>query len=109
MPHKLVKTRLEARGVRLDSFLAVVYLTGGGSLLSGICELAEDVFSIAAPRVRLKGFSTVSSALENPRLSCALGLVKLVAGIEASKMASRRGCIRFRTRTWACSPEASES
>ena len=82
MPHKLVKTRLEARGVRLHSLLAGVHLTGGCALLPGICELAEEVFGIPAPRARLKGTSTVASALENPRLSCALGLVKLAVGIE---------------------------
>ena len=83
MPHKLVKTRLEARGVRLDSLLAGMHLTGGCSLLPGICELAEEVFRISAPRARLKGISTVASALENSRFSCALGLVKLAAGIDA--------------------------
>ena len=83
MPHKLVKTRLESSGVRLDSLLAGVHLTGGCSLLPGICELAEEVFGIPARRARLKGISTVASTLENPRLSSALGLAKLAAGIEA--------------------------
>jgi cell division protein FtsA len=80
--HKLVRTRLEARGVRLDSLHAGVHLTGGWSLLPGICELAGEVFGIPAPRARVKCISSVVSVLENPRRSCALGLVKLAAGIE---------------------------
>ena len=83
MPHKPVKMRLEARGVRLDFLHAGVPLTGGCSPLPGIRELAEEVFGIPASRARLKGFSTVGSALENPRFACALVLVKLAAGIEA--------------------------
>ena len=83
MPHKLVKTRLEARGMRLDSLLASVHLTGGCSLLSGFCELAWEVFGIPASRAHLHGLSTAASILKFSRFSCALGLVKLVAGIEA--------------------------
>ena len=83
MPHKLVKTRLEARGVRLDSLLAGVHLTGGCSLLPGSCELAAEVFSIPASRAHLHGISKAASILKFPRFSCALGLVKLAAGIEA--------------------------
>ena len=78
-----VKHDIVFSGMRLDSLLAGVHLTGGCSLLPGICELAEEVFGIPSLRARLKGFSTVASTHENPRLSCALGLVKLAAGIKA--------------------------
>ena len=78
-----VKQDIAFNGGHLDSLLVRVQLTGGCSLLPGIRELAAEVFSIPASRAHLKGISTAASMLESPRLSCALGLVKLAAGIEA--------------------------
>lgn len=78
-----VKIDLQCSGLSLDSLLAGVHLTGGCSLLPGICELAAEVFGIPASRAHLHGISTVASILKFPRFSCALGLVKLAAGIEA--------------------------
>jgi len=78
-----VKIDLKLSGVKLDSQLGSIHLTGGCSTIHGINELAEEVFGIRVSPARLKGFSMVASALEDPRLSCALGLVKLAVGIEA--------------------------
>ena len=73
----VVKWRLVNTGVRLDSLRAGVRLTGGCSVISGICELAEDVFGIPACIARVKGISDPASILENPKYSCVIGLVKL--------------------------------
>jgi cell division protein FtsA len=78
-----VKIDLQCSGLPFDSLRAGVHLTGGCSLLPGICELAEEVFGIPAGRARVTGISAVATILENPRHSCALGLATLAAGIEA--------------------------
>jgi len=74
-----VKQDIALDGVRLDSLLAGVQLTGGCSLLPGIRELAAEVFGIPASRAHLHGISTAASSLKFPRFSCALGLAKLAA------------------------------
>jgi cell division protein FtsA len=81
--HRRVRERFESvrcwvrcSGVRLDSLLAGVHLTGDCSLLPGICELAEEVFGIRAPRAQLKGILAMAGSLTNPPLTCALGLTK---------------------------------
>jgi cell division protein FtsA len=65
--------------VRLDSLAAGVHLTGGGSMLPGIDELAREVFGIPTHVARAKGIIWAASALESPRYSCAIGLLKLGA------------------------------
>lgn len=57
-----VKRCLESSGVRLDSLIAGLHLTGGCSTLHGIRELAEEVFGIPASRARVKGISNVARA-----------------------------------------------
>jgi cell division ATPase FtsA len=71
-----VKSRLDISGVPLNSLGAGVQLTGGCSLLRGIDELARQVFGIPAYRARVNGVSGPASILEDPRYSCAIGLVK---------------------------------
>ncbi len=74
---QVVRKRLATHGVRLDSLGAGVHLTGGCSLLRGIDGLAEEVFGLPAHLARGTGISGSASALDDPRYSCALGLVKL--------------------------------
>jgi cell division ATPase FtsA len=74
-----MKTRIETRGVRLDSLGAGVHLTGGCSLLDWIGDLAEEVFGIPAQLARVHGVRWALSATERPGFSCAIGLVKLGA------------------------------
>jgi cell division protein FtsA len=72
-----VKKRLKTDGVSLNSLGAGVQLTGGGSLLRGIDELAGEVFELPAYLAHVKRVSGSTSEIENPRYSCAIGLVKL--------------------------------
>jgi len=71
-----VKSRLDISGVPLNSLGAGVQLTGGYSLLRGIDDLAGEVFGLPVCRARVKGVSGPPSILEDPRYSCAIGLVK---------------------------------
>ena len=73
----LVKCRLVNSGMRLDSLLAGVHLTGGCSLLRGIDGLAQEVFGVPAHFARVKGIMCEpAGAIELPQYSCALSLVK---------------------------------
>ena len=75
-----VKCRLVDSGVRLDSLRAGVRLTGGCSMLPGICELANDVFGLWGARrtyLNREGTSAFPSGSTAQRFACALGLLKL--------------------------------
>lgn len=72
-----IKERIESNGVRLDSLRAGVHLTGGGSILRGVGGLARDIFNLPACVAQVtEGFSGPRDLLMNPRLLCALGLLK---------------------------------
>jgi cell division protein FtsA len=73
------KVHLEGKGVQLGSLAEGAHLTGGGSMLPGIDELAREVFGIPARLARAKGVVWAASALESPEYSCAIGLLKLGA------------------------------
>lgn len=74
---ELIKKRLEASGADLDFLGAGVQLTGGCSMLRGVDALAQEVFGLPVHVTCVKGsMSGPTSAFENPRYSCAIGLVK---------------------------------
>jgi len=73
---KSLKARLEARGAQLASLGGGVHLTGGGSLLGGIEESAQEVFELPAFRPRLHVSVTPETDIHVlPQDSCAVGLV----------------------------------
>jgi cell division protein FtsA len=72
-----VKARLVENGARLDRLGAGIHLTGGGSLQSGLVELASEVFGAPAFRASAKGFIGDEKVIQNPQYSCAIGLLKL--------------------------------
>lgn len=74
---ELIKKRIEASGATLDFLGAGVQLTGGCSMLRGVDVLAQEVFGLPVHVTCVKGMmSGPTSAFENPRYSCAIGLVK---------------------------------
>ena len=73
------KVHLEGKGVQLGSLAEGVHLTGGGSKLPGIDELAREVFGIPARLARAQGIVWAASVLESPEYACAVGLLKLGA------------------------------
>ena len=73
------KVHLEGKGVELCSLGEGVHLTGGGSMLPGMDELAREIFGIPTRLARAQGIVWAASALESPAYSCAVGLLKLGA------------------------------
>jgi cell division protein FtsA len=74
---ELIKKRLDDSGASLDFLGAGIQLTGGCSMLEGVDALAQDVFGLPVHVTGVKGsMSGPTSAFENPRYSCAIGLVK---------------------------------
>ena len=85
-----MKVRLEGRRVEFDSLAEGVHLTGGGSKLPGIDELAQEVFGIPTRLTRAQGIVWAASARESPEYSCAIGLLKLGAIRTETPVDSRR-------------------
>jgi cell division protein FtsA len=71
----LLKRRLEEESY-LGYLGAGIFITGGCSLLSGIDHLAADIFEIPANLTHAQAAWGVTSAVENPQFSTAIGLVK---------------------------------
>ncbi len=55
-----------------------VFLTGGGSLLRGIREVAESVFEVPVHLARDVGISGPKSILSDPKYATAIGVVKFM-------------------------------
>jgi cell division protein FtsA len=72
---ELLKRRLEEEPY-LGYLGAGTFITGGCSLLSGIDHLAADIFEIPANLTHAQAAWGVTSAVENPQFSTAIGLVK---------------------------------
>jgi cell division protein FtsA len=72
---ELLKRRLEEEPY-LGYLGAGIFITGGCSLLSGIDHLAADIFEIPANLTHAQAAWGVTSAVENPQFSTAIGLVK---------------------------------
>lgn len=67
----------------METLTAGVVLTGGGSLLEGVVELAEKVFNVPARRGTPQGVGGLSDAVKHPKYATGVGLVAL--GIRSSK------------------------
>jgi cell division protein FtsA len=84
----MVRDKVHKKGYLKRLFGGVV-LTGGGALMPGVVELAQDVFHTAA-RVGMPGnYSGVADAYRSPEYSTAVGLVLFAeeaAGHEAGEI-----------------------
>jgi cell division protein FtsA len=72
---ELLKRRLEEEPY-LNYLGAGIFITGGCSLLNGIDNLAEEIFEIPAHGAHAQTAWGVTSAVEDPQFSTAIGLVK---------------------------------
>jgi len=72
---ELLKRRLEEEPY-LGYLGAGIFITGGCSLLSGIDHLAAEIFEIPANLTHAQAAWGVTSAVQNPQFSTAIGLVK---------------------------------
>src|SRR6187551_2783581 len=89
---ELLKRRLEEEPY-LGYLGAGIFITGGCSLLSGIDHLAADIFEIPANLTHAQAAWGVTSAVENPQFSTAIGLVKFAQVMHTDRPA--RGLGRF--------------
>ena len=72
---ELLKRRLDEEPY-LGYLGAGILITGGCSLLNGIDHLATEIFEIPANVTHAQTAWGVTSAVENPQFSTAIGLVK---------------------------------
>lgn len=81
----LIENELRNSGFK-NKIKAGVVLTGGGSLLKGCTELAEDVFGLPARiGVPLELGTGLSNEVESPEFATVAGLIKGVPGKSASE------------------------
>ncbi len=71
----LVRRRLEALDL-LPRLAAGVVLVGGGAHMSGIAELASEVFGLPCTTGKPRGISGLATATEGPQYAAAAGLVQ---------------------------------
>src|SRR5215204_3363675 len=89
---ELLKRRLEEEPY-LGYLGAGIFITGGCSLLSGIDHLASEIFETPANLTHAQAAWGVTSAVENPQFSTAIGLVKFAQVMHTDRPA--RGFGRF--------------
>src|SRR5215469_4338948 len=85
------------RTIQEEPFLnylgAGIFITGGSSLLSGIDHLAGEIFEIPANLTHAQAAWGVTSAVENPQFSTAIGLVKFAQVMQTERPARGIGRI----------------
>jgi cell division protein FtsA len=93
---KIVEPRMEEifehirneiqRSGYFESLAAGVVLTGGATMMDGVCELAEDVLGIPARRGLPSGIGGLTDVVRSPAYSAGVGLIRYGAR-EASLIA----------------------
>jgi cell division protein FtsA len=81
---ELLKRRLEEEPY-LNYLGAGIFITGGCSLLNGIDHLAEEIFELPAHVAHAQTTWGVTSAVENPQFSTAIGLVKFAQVVHTDR------------------------
>src|SRR6476661_8806575 len=89
---ELLKRRLDEEPY-LSYLGGGIFITGGCSLLSGIDHLAEEIFEMPAHVAHAQTTWGVTSAVEDPQFSTAIGLVKFAQVMHTDRPA--RGLGRF--------------
>ena len=74
-----LKQKLDAKP-RLTDLRAGIFLTGGGSLLTGIDQLTEDIFGIPTQLARGPTIFGFEEKYQDPRYASALGLLRWSQG-----------------------------
>ncbi|EGV35668.1 cell division protein FtsA [Neisseria weaveri] len=77
---ELTLNELRRSGFPEDVLTSGVVLTGGASLLTGIVELAEDVFGLPARIGVPQEMAGVSERIRNPRYATVIGLLQTACG-----------------------------
>jgi len=75
---------------------AGVFITGGCSLVNGIDHLAGEIFEMPAHVTHAQTLAGLTSAVENPQFSTAIGLLKYAQAVQIDR--PRRGITRIFSR-----------
>jgi cell division protein FtsA len=86
----LIDQQISSNGLK-RSLRAGVVLTGGSSMLSGIRELAEQVFDLPVRVASPTGLDGLSELVAHPRFSTAVGLLRALTPAVPGERASERG------------------
>ena len=81
---ELLKRRLEEHPY-LSYVGGGIFITGGCSLLNGIDHLSEEIFELPARVVHAHNTSGLTSAVENPQFSTAIGLIKYAQAVQTGR------------------------
>ena len=76
---ELTRNELHRSGFPEEVLTSGVVLTGGAALLSGVVELAEDVFNLPARIGVPKEMGGLAERIRNPRYATAIGLLQTAA------------------------------
>jgi len=80
---ELIKRRIDPR--LLEFLGAGVFITGGCSRIHGLDHLAEEVFGLPVQATRPRAMSGVTSAIENPELATAIGIVRFAQAMQLDR------------------------
>src|SRR5438067_5975004 len=89
---ELLKRKLEEEPF-INYAGAGVFITGGCSLVNGIDHLAGEIFEMPAHVTHAQTLSGLTSAVENPQFSTAIGLLKYAQAVQVDR--PRRGITRI--------------
>ena len=90
---ELALNELRRSGFPEEVLTSGIVLTGGASMLTGIVELAEEVFNLPARIGVPQEMGGVSERIRNPRYSTAIGLLQTAYAAEEGEQTSRTGAI----------------
>ena len=66
-----------------------IVLTGGGAMLEGMAEIAEQIFDLPVRRAAPEGVGGLADHVNNPAFATSVGLVRLHASQPASRAGAR--------------------
>src|SRR5438477_5356471 len=89
---ELLKRRLEEEPF-INYLGTGIFVTGGCSLLNGIDHLAGEIFEMPAHVTHAQTLSGLTSAVENPQFSTAIGLLRYAQAVQVDR--PRRGITRI--------------
>ena len=90
---ELTLNELRRSGFPEEVLTSGIVLTGGASMLTGIVELAEEVFNLPARIGVPQEMGGVSERIRNPRYSTAIGLLQTAYAAEEGEQTSRTGAV----------------
>ena len=101
---ELTLNELRRSGFPEEVLTSGIVLTGGASMLTGIVELAEEVFNLPARIGVPQEMGGVSERIRNPRYSTAIGLLQTAYAAEEGEQTSRTGAIALNDsgKKWVC-------